>query len=173
MSLSMYQASVPVFTQMLTSLLGILDKAAAHGAAMKWDPTVPATLRLIPDMLPFNKQIQIASDHAKRCTARLAGVEPPKYEDNEVSIPEFKARVAKTLDYLKTFTPAQIDGSEDRQISFPSGGGTRTLSGQAYLLNYAMPNFYFHATTAYAILREAGVVIGKQDYVGSLPGLSK
>ena len=170
MSLSMYQASVPVFTQMLTSLSAILDKVAAHATAKKWDAaTVPATLRLIPDMLPFAKQIQIASDHAKRAAARLAGVEAPAYEDNETTIPEFKARIAKTLDYLRGIKPAQIDGSEERVVEWPAGPRMRRLKGRDYLLAYAMPNFFFHVTTAYALLREAGVDIGKADYVGPLP----
>ena len=171
MSLSMYQSSIPVFTQMLTSLSAILDKAAAHATAKKWGPSVLADLRLIPDMLPFSRQIQNASDHAKRGAARLAGVEAPVWEDNEKTIDEFKARLAKTLDYLRSFKPAQIDGSEDRVIEWTAGPRVRKFKGRDYLLTYAFPHFFFHVTTAYALLREAGVEIGKSDYMGPLPEL--
>lgn len=163
--MSMYQSSVPVFTQMLGNLSAILDKAAAHAAAKKYDPAVLLGVRLIPDMLPLARQVQIASDHAKRAVARLAGVEPPKYDDNEATLDELKARIAKTLDYIKGFTAGQIDGTEGKEITVV-GRVTATYRGEPYLLHYAMPNFFFHVTTAYAILRQAGIEIGKRDYVG-------
>jgi uncharacterized protein len=165
MTISMYQASIPVFQKMLDNLDLFLDKAAADAAARKIDPAVFLQARLAPDMLPLTKQIQIAADFAKGTAARLAGVEAPKYEDNEASIPEFKARIRKTLDYLGGFKPAQIDGSEQRDVIFKGRTGDMHFKGQAYLLNFAMPNFYFHCTTAYAILRHNGVVLGKKDFV--------
>ena len=169
MALSMYQASVPVFQQLLTALSGVLDKAAAHATARKVDPTVLLGMRLYPDMFALTRQVQIAADFGKNTTARLAGQEPPKWEDNEKSIDELKARIAKTLDFMKGFTPAQIDGSEGREITIPMRTGPMTFKGQQYLLHFAMPNFYFHCTTAYDILRHAGVEIGKRDFVGNPP----
>jgi hypothetical protein len=168
--MSMYKASVPVFVQMLTNLSGILDKAAAHAAAKRFDSANFLSMRLIADMLPFAPQVQIACDHAKRATARLAGVEPPKHPDEEKSLDELKARIASVIDYLKTFKPAQIDGSEMKEISFPGGGGaTRTFKGEQMLLHYTFPNFFFHVTTAYDILRASGVEIGKADFVANAP----
>lgn len=166
MTISMYQASVPTFVRMLNNLAAILEKAAAQADAKKWDPAVLINARLYPDMLPFVQQIQIAADGAKGGAARLAGMEPPKYEDNEKSFPELIARVRKTIEYLNTLKPAQIDGSEEKTITLQMRNSTLTLQGMPYLLNRVLPNFYFHVTTAYAILRHNGVELGKQDYLG-------
>lgn len=165
MTISMYQASVPVFMRMLDNLDGILEKAAVHAEAKRIDPAVLLALRLYPDMFPLSRQVQIVSDNAKGCAARLAGVEVPSFEDSETSFAELIARLHKTADYLKTLTPAQIDGSEGRQIVLKMRDGTREFLGQAYLLHYALPNFYFHCATAYAILRHAGVELGKKDFL--------
>jgi hypothetical protein len=162
----MYQASVPVFVRALNNLAAILEKAAAHSEARKIDPAVLANFRLYPDMLPLAKQIQIASDSAKGGVARLAGGEPPKYEDNEASIPEFVARLRKTVAYLETIKPEQLDGSEDKTVTWKTQTSTRTMQGMPYLLSHVTPNVYFHVTTAYAILRHCGVEIGKQDFLG-------
>jgi hypothetical protein len=171
MTLSMYQASAPVFQHALTALSGILDKAMANAAARKIDPTVFLVARLAPDMFAFTKQVQIACDFAKNTVARLAGQEPPKFPDEEKTFDELKARIAKTIDFVSGFKPAQIDGTEANDITFPAGPGkTMTLKGQAYLLNFALPNFYFHATAAYAILRHNGVDLGKLDFLGHVQG---
>jgi hypothetical protein len=167
MPLSMYQASVPAFLQMLASLSAILDKAAASAAARKIDPAVFLSARLAPDMLAFTKQIQIACDFAKNTSARLAGAEIPKFADTEASFDELKARIAKTVEFVKSIKPAQIDGSEEKDISFPVGGKPMNFKGQAYLVGFALPNFYFHLTAAYAILRHNGVELGKRDFIGS------
>ena len=166
MTISMYQASVPVFIRMLNNLAGILEKAAAHAEAKKIDPAVLIHFRLYPDMLPFSKQVQIAADAAKLSTARLAGTEPPKFEDNEKTLPELIERVRKTVEYLKTFKPEQIDGTEEKEIVIPSHDSTLTYRGQDLLLHRALPNLYFHIATAYAILRHNGVELGKRDYLG-------
>ena len=168
MAISMYQASAPVFAKGLANMKSILEKAAAHAAAKKIDETVFVTARLFPDMLPLSKQVQIASDFARGTTARLAGSEPPAMEDNEKTLADLIARVDKTLDYLKTFTAAQIDGSEARQITRPIRGQPKTFTGINYLLQYALPNFYFHTVTGYDILRHNGVEIGKPDFIGSV-----
>ena len=166
MTLSMYQASVPVFTRMLDNLATILEKAAAHAEAKKIDPAVFINDRLYPDMLPLARQIMIASDTAKGGAARLAGVEPPSYEDNETSFPELIERLRKTIAYLNTLKPAQIDGSEKKTITLKTRNDTLTFEGMTFLLNRALPNLYFHVSTAYAILRHNGVDIGKKDYLG-------
>ena len=166
MTLSMYQASVPVFTRMLDNLATILEKAAAHAEAKKIDPAVFINDRLYPDMLPLGRQIMIASDTAKGGAARLAGVEPPSYEDNETSFPELIERLRKTIAYLNTLKPAQIDGSEKKTITLKTRNDTLTFEGMTFLLNRALPNLYFHVSTAYAILRHNGVDIGKKDYLG-------
>jgi hypothetical protein len=166
MTLSMYQASVPRFIHMLNNLSAILDKAQAHVDAKKLDETAFTGFRLYPDMLPMARQIMIASDTAKGAAARLAGVDIPVYEDVEKTLPELKARIAKTVAYLQTFTPAQIDGSEDREVIVKRRDSETRYSGQQFLLGQALPNFYFHVTTAYAILRHNGVEIGKRDYLG-------
>ncbi len=166
MALSMHQASVPVFVKTLGNLSAILDKGVAFAAAKKVDPSVLLGYRLAPDMFNLTRQVQLASDHAKRSCARLAGVEAPVYEDNEASVAELKARIDKTIAYLNTFKPAQSDGSETREITLKFGSFSQTLQGQAYLLHNALPNFFFHATTAYDILRHCGVDIGKKDFIG-------
>jgi hypothetical protein len=166
MTISMYQASIPAFQRTLKALSAILDKAAAHAAARKIDQAVFMAARLSPDMLAFPRQIHIAADFAKNTAARLAGVEPPKYADDEKTFDELKARIAKTLAYIETIKPGQIDGSEGRDITIPIGGKPTTFKGQDYLVEFALPNFYFHTTTAYAILRHNGVEIGKRDFLG-------
>jgi hypothetical protein len=162
----MYQASVPVFARALNNLATILEKAAAHAEARKIDPAVMINYRLYPDMLPLARQIHIATDGAKGGAARLAGVEPPKYEDDEASFPELVARLRKTVAYLETLKPEQIDGSEDKTVSWKTQTTTRTMQGLPYLLSHVTPNVYFHVTTAYDILRHCGVEIGKQDFLG-------
>jgi len=168
MTLSMYQASVPVFVKMLTNLKGVLQKAAAHAQARKIDDAVLVNARLYPDMLPLSKQIQIASDFARGTAARLAGAEPPSYEDNEKTLTELIARIDRTIEFLRTSKAAEIDGSETREIMRPVRGEPHKFSGVNYLLQYALPNFFFHATTAYAILRHNGIEVGKQDYLGKM-----
>jgi len=162
----MHQASVPVFTRALTNLAAIFDKAAAHAEAKKIDQSVFMNARLAPDMLALPRQVQIASDTARRCVARLAGTEPPSLEDNEASFADLKARIAKTIDYIKSVPAAQVDGSEERSIAMKVGGNDMTFTGRDYLLGFAIPNFFFHVTTAYDILRHNGVGIGKRDYLG-------
>jgi uncharacterized protein len=167
MSITMHSASAPVFLRMFSNLLVWLDKAQAHAEARKFDANNFVGLRLAPDMLPFARQIQIASDTAKGCMARLAGSEAPKWEDNEATLADLRARVQKSIDYVKSFNATQIDGSEGRDISIPMRSGEPLkFNGEAYLKHYAMPNFYFHTTMAYALLRHAGVEIGKSDYLG-------
>jgi len=166
MTISMYQASAPVFVRMLENLGRIVEKGAAHAESRKIEPAALINFRLYPDMLPFTKQIQIATDMAKGCVARLAGQEPVKFEDNEASFPELMARIAKTVDYLKTFRPDQIDGTEDKTITLQMRTGPLTFTGLKYLLEFAHPNFYFHVTTAHDILRHCGVEVGKWDFLG-------
>jgi len=168
MALSMYQASVPVFIKTLGNLSAILDKGAAYAAAKKVDPSVLLAYRLTPDMLAMVRQVQIACDFAKGATARLAGVDVPSWEDNEKTIDELKARIAKTIDYCKEFKPGQIDGSEDRDIHVKVAGNPVTYKGQPYLLHSVLPNFFFHTTTAYDILRHCGVEVGKRDFIGQV-----
>ena len=166
MTISMYQASVPTFIRMLNNLTAILEKGAAHAETKKIDPAVLVNSRLYPDMLPLMQQIQIASDHAKGSAARLAGLESPKFEDNEKTFPELIARINKTISYLNTLKPEQIDGSEERTITLAMRTRTLSFQGMQYLLNFALPNFYFHVTTAYDILRHCGVELGKRDFLG-------
>ena len=168
MSISLYKASVPVFIHGLGNLVTLLEKATAHAAAKKFDPTILVNSRLFPDMLPLVAQIRIATDGVKGAAARLSGQEPPVFEDNEQTMPELIARLQKTIDYLKTFKAEQIDGAEDRQIQLKIGGHTLSFKGLDYLLTFVIPNFYFHVTTAYNILRHNGVEIGKQDYLGKI-----
>ena len=166
MSITLSSASLPVFQTALSNLLHCLNKAEANAAARGFDPNVFCTARLAPDMLPFTAQIRIACDAAKNGTARLAGIEAPKFEDNETTFAELKARIGKTLDWLATVPPASIDGREDAQITFPVGRDkTRTMAGEAYLKHWALPNVFFHVTTAYALLRHNGVDLGKPDYL--------
>ena len=167
MSISMYQVSVPRLANMLKNLSVILDKAQAHAEAKKIDATVLTNARLYPDMLPMKRQVQIACDTAKGASARLAGVEVPKHEDTEETFPELKARIAKTIDLIQTFKPAQIDGSEEKTIRLKLGQREVDFKGMQYLLGHALPNFYFHVTTAYDILRHNGVELGKRDYIGT------
>jgi len=166
MPISMYQASVPAFLQMLNSLSAILEKAEAHAVSRKIEPSVLLNTRLTPDMFPLVRQVQLVTDFAKGAAGRLAGVELPKYDDTETSFAELKARIAKTVDFLHSLKPVQIDGSEGREITIPIGGQPHKFTGQNYLIKFALPNFYFHHTTAYAILRQCGVEIGKRDYLG-------
>jgi hypothetical protein len=166
MSISMYAASIPVFRQVLGSLTELLNKAETHATSRNIDPNAILQARLFPDMFPLTRQIMIATDFAKGASARLAGIEVPKYEDVEQSFQELRARIAKTLAFIDTITPAQIDGSEERDITTSAGPHTRSFKGQAYLLHYALPQFFFHATTAYAILRHNGVEVGKKDFMG-------
>ena len=165
-SINMYQASIPIMVRALTNLKAILSKAQVWAEEKKIDEKVVLNARLALDMLPFVKQVQIATDNAKGCAARLAGIDPPRYEDTETTFPELIARLRKTVDFLATFKPAQIDGSEERTITLTMRHGTLVFPGQTYLLTYALPNVYFHVTTAYAILRHNGVEVGKQDFLG-------
>lgn len=168
MPLSMHSASVPIFVRMLNNMLAWLDKAEAYAKARKFDPSNYLGLRLAPDMLPFARQIQIASDTVKGCVARLAGLEPPKWEDNEASLDELRARIKKTLDYAQSMPAAKIDGSEARKIVLPLGPDrTLPFTGETFLKHFALPNFLFHATMTYALLRHGGVELGKMDYLGA------
>lgn len=166
-TLSMYQASAPRVAHSLKNLSAILDKAAAHAAAKKIDPSVLLQARLYPDMLPLLRQVQIASDNAKGVVARLAGVEVPRYEDTEKTFEELQARLNKTLDFINTVSPAQMDGSEDKDIVLKLGPREVQFKGLQYLCGFALPNFYFHVTTAYAILRHNGVELAKSDFIGT------
>jgi len=168
MNISMYQASVPRFINALNSLSAILDKAQAHVDAKKLDETALTGFRLYPDMLPMARQVMIAGDTAKGLVSRLAGVEIPVYEDTEKTLAELKARLAKTVAYLQTFKPEQIDGTEDKEIVIKRGDKETRYTGMQFLLGHATPNVYFHVTTAYAILRHNGVEIGKRDYLGTV-----
>jgi uncharacterized protein len=167
MSLTMYQASIPVFIHMLGNLSKILDKAATYAEAKKIDPAILINARLAPDMYPLNRQIQIATDMAKGCAARLAGIEVPSYEDNESTFPDLQARIAKTVAFLQSVSAEQINGSEERTVTLKMHGKEIGFLGQPYLLHYVLPNFYFHITVAYAILRHNGLEIGKMDFVGN------
>ncbi len=166
MTISMHAASAPVLKRSLTALAAILDKAAAHCAACNITESAMLQARLFPDMFAFAKQVQVAADFAKSGVARLAGVEPPRFEDTEQTFAELKARVEKTIAYIETFTPGQIDGSEDRQVSYMMGKYPIDMKGQAYLLGFILPNFFFHYTTAYNLLRHNGVAVGKGDFIG-------
>lgn len=167
MNISMYQASAPRFVNMLTNLSAILDKAQAHVDAKKIDPLALTTARLFPDMYPMTRQVQIACDAAKGAVARLSGVESPKHDDTEQTFAELKARIAKTIEFIKSIKPAQIDGSEDKDITLKFGATEMPFKGMQYLLGFSLPHFYFHVTTAYNILRHNGVEIGKMDYIGN------
>jgi len=172
MSLTMYQASVPVFAQVLGALTKVLDKGEAHAAAKKIDPAVLLGCRLAPDMFPLSRQVQTVCDFAKGASARLAGVEVPGWADNEKTFAELKERAKKTSEYVLSFKPAQIDGSEAREVTIKIGGNPVTFKGQPYLLQFVIPNLFFHATAAYAILRHNGVEVGKRDFLGQVPGLT-
>ena len=167
MTISMYSASAPVFLRLLGNSLVWLDKAEAHAKARNFDPNNYLGLRLAPDMLPLSRQVQIASDSAKGAMARLAGLELPKWEDNEASLDDLRGRIRKTMDYVSSFKPEQIDGSEHKAISVPRRvGDPLQFEGEAFLKHYAMANFYFHMTTLYALLRQGGVEVGKWDFLG-------
>lgn len=166
MTISMYQASVPSLIRSLTNLATILEKGAAHAEAKKIDPSVLINDRLAPDMLPLSKQVQIVSDVSRRGVARLADMEAPGMEDTETTFAELIDRCHNTIAYLNTITPAQIDGTEDKEIILPMGKHSLTFKGMPYLLDFILPNIYFHVTTTYAILRHNGVELGKLDYLG-------
>jgi uncharacterized protein len=170
MSFSVSQASIPVFEIGFNALSAVLDKGEAYAAAKKFDPAVLLHTRLAPDMFDLTRQVQVATDQARRGSARLAGVEPAAFEDTETTIAQLKARLAKTVAYLKTLDSKAIDASADREIVFPLGGGrTGQMKGADYLNHFVLPNYYFHLTTAYDILRHCGVDIGKRDFIGAIP----
>jgi uncharacterized protein len=168
MAISMFQASAPIFVQFLSSLSDVLDKAAAYAEAKKIDPSVLINARLYPDMFPLVRQVRSATDHAATVMAKLADAEPPNFSNAEITIPELKQRIATTIAFIKSVKPDRIDGTEDKTITFtfPSGA-TREFTGQSLLLNFSIPNFFFHVTTAYDILRHCGVEIGKRDFMGT------
>ena len=168
MQISMYQASVPVFVRMLDNLARILELAVQYAEEKKIDPSVLINARLAPDMYPLSRQVQIATDMAKGCAARLAGLEVPVYEDNEATFPELLARIAKTVAFVQSVSAAKIDGSEERQVALKLRNQEVSFLGQPYLVHFVLPNFYFHITTAYAILRHNGLAIGKKDFIGGL-----
>jgi uncharacterized protein len=167
MSLSMHATTAPAFERMLGNMLAWFDKAQAHAEARRFDTGNYLGLRLAPDMLPLTRQVQIACDGAKGCMARLAGLEVPKWDDTEATLDELRARVRRTRDYVQSFAPAQVDGSEGREILLPTRqGDPLRFTGEDYVRHFVLPNFYFHATTTYALLRHAGVELGKRDYLG-------
>ncbi len=169
MSLSMHEASVPVFVRMLTNAQTWFDKAGAHADARGFDSANYLGLRLAPDMLPLTRQVQIASDGAKGCVARLAGVDVPKWDDNETTLADLRTRLQKTIDYVQSVPADQIDGSESRDIVLPRPKGDALhFKGQAYMQQFVLPNLYFHLATTYALLRHAGVEIGKRDFLGPM-----
>ena len=166
MSISMHSASAPIFLRTFNGMLVWLDKAQAHAEARKFDANNYLALRLAPDMLPFTRQIQITTDGVKACMARLAGQEVPKWEDNEASLDDLRARIRKTIDFVAGYAPVQIDGSEAREIVLPMRtGDPKRFDGESFLKHYALPNFFFHATIAYALLRAGGVDLGKHDFL--------
>ncbi|NHZ95116.1 DUF1993 family protein [Massilia sp. CCM 8734] len=167
MTFSMYDASVPVFKQILTSLSAVIDKAEAHATDKKIEPAALLQARLYPDMFPFLRQVQVAADFAKGCCARLAGVDVPRYDDTEQTFADLKDRIAKTLAFINGLPQDGIEASAQRDISTSSGANAKHFKGQVYLAHYALPHFYFHATTAYAILRHNGVEVGKKDFIGA------
>ena len=162
----MYTLSAPVFVRMLRNLEAVLDKGAAHAAARKIDPAVLVNARLFPDMFPLSAQVRIAGDFAKGAVARLTGSEPPKYEDNEATFDDLKARIAKTVAYVESFKPEQFVDAATRTVTMKMRGEDKSFDGTTYLANIVLPNFYFHITTAYDILRHNGVELGKRDFIG-------
>jgi hypothetical protein len=168
MTISIYDFSIPVLTRGLTNMSAVLDKAAAHAAAKKFDSAVLAQARLFPDMHPLVRQVQIACDTAKGAGARLAGIDPPKHEDTETTFADLKARIAKTVDFLKTVTAAQVKDAESRNIEIKFPNGSWKFTGLAYLTDFVLPNFYFHEAMVYALLRKNGVEIGKGDFLGAI-----
>jgi uncharacterized protein len=167
MSLNMYEASIPIFVRMLGNLSSILDKAVIYAETKNIDPTILVNARLAPDMYPLSRQVQIATDMVKGCAARLAGIDVPSYEDNEATFADLQARIAKTVAFLQSVSAEQINGSEDRTVTLKLRGREIQFLGQPYLLDFVLPNLYFHVTTTYAILRHNGVEIGKMDYLGA------
>jgi hypothetical protein len=168
MTISMYKASAPIFVQFLTSLSAVLDKAAAHAEAKKIDPAVLLNARLYPDMFPLVRQVREATNHAASACGRVAaGAELPTFTNTEASIPDLKERIAKTIDFIKGLKPAQLDGTEDKEITIKFTSGERKFTGQVFLLNFSLPNFFFHYTTAYDILRNCGVELAKRDFMGT------
>jgi hypothetical protein len=168
MKISMQAMSVDIFTHALGNLSAILEKGVAHATARKFDPNLMVASRLAPDMLPLSKQVQIACDVSKNSVARLAGMDPPRFEDNEKTIEELRARIARTIDYLKSIPAGALEGSEERDIKVPAGERTLEFKGLAFLQRWAIPNAIFHVATAYNILRHNGVEIGKRDFLGAL-----
>lgn len=170
MPFTLSQAALPAFEIGLNALSAVLDKATAHAAAKKFDSAVLLQFRLAPDMFALTRQVQIACDLAKKGSSRLAGVEPPNFEDNESTIDALKERIARTVAFMKTLDPKAIDAAVDKEITFPLGGENKgQMKGSDYLNHFALPNFYFHLTAAYAILRHCGVDIGKRDFLGAIP----
>ena len=170
MPISMHSASAPIFVRMFGNLSQWLDKAEAHAAAKKFDPAVLLAARLAPDMLPLMRQVQIASDASKFCIARLAGVEAPPFADTEATFADLKERAAKTVAFIEWVPAEKVDGSEERDITVPRRDGAIVVKGEAYLKNFVLPNFFFHLTMTYALLRHNGVELGKADYLGPIPG---
>ena len=168
MKISMYEASIPVFVHTLGNLNSILQKGVQYAEGRKFDPNNLAATRLFPDMLPLTRQVQIASDTAKFAASRLSGTEAPKFEDSETTIAELLTRVDKTLDYLKGFRPDQFEGAEDRTVVIKTSRGEYTFTGLVYLRHWAIPNFFFHVTTTYALLRHSGVELSKVDFLGQV-----
>lgn len=171
MALSVYDSSVPVYERSLNAFLAILDRAEEHAQTRKFDPNNYLALRLSPDMWPFSRQIQAFCDHAKNSAFRLAAKEPPAKEDKETTLAELRARIRSTLDMLKSIDVKAMEGGETREVVIPAGANKLRLPGADYLLHFALPNFYFHLTTAYDILRASGVEIGKRNFVGAVPNL--
>jgi hypothetical protein len=167
MTVSMYKVSVPIFMQLLAAQSACIDKAVAHIEAKQLDPAFFLGMRLFPDMYPYARQVQQASTHAARCCSALAGTEMPSMPNTEASFAELKTRLNKTIEYCKTFKPAQIDGTEDKDITIKLGSNERKFTGYGLLQNFILPNFYFHCTTAYDILRHCGVELGKRDFMGT------
>ena len=168
MALTMHSASVPVFVRMLGNAIVWLDKAEAHAKEKKFEPSVYLSTRLAPDMLPFTTQVQIACDAAKFCMARLTGTEAPKFEDNETTLDQLRERIRKTMDYVQSVPAAQVDGTDDKDISVPRRAGPIVMKGEMYLKHFVLPTFFFHVTTMYALLRHNGVDLGKSDYLAGL-----
>jgi hypothetical protein len=166
MTMTMYQASVPTIVRALNNLAAVLEKADQHATTKSIEPAVLVNARLFPDMLPLAKQVQIASDISKGGTARLAQVDPPAFEDNETTFPQLIERLKKTVAFIETLKPEQIDGSEGRTVTWKTRTATKSMEGQPYLLNHVLPNVFFHTATAYDILRHNGVELGKQDFLG-------
>ena len=171
MTVSMYKISVPIFVQYLAAQSSLIDKVLAHVEAKQFDPNYFFSLRFAADMYPYSRQVQQASTHAARCCSALAGVAMPDMPNTETTFPELKARLGKTVDFCKGFKPAQIDGTEDKEIVLKFGTNERKFTGQALLLNFILPNFYFHCTTAYDLLRHAGLELAKRDFMGTPPTL--